>query len=94
MNPFKNSIFGILISAVVIFVFSSAGVASEVNKITKEELIKIMEQDTIRILDVRQERDWSLSDFKIKGAERRAPQDFETWANTYPKDKTLVLYCA
>jgi hypothetical protein len=38
--------------------------------------------------------DWADSDLKIKGAVREDPKVFESWANKYPKDKTIVLYCA
>jgi rhodanese-related sulfurtransferase len=46
------------------------------------------------ILDVRTGGDWKSSEFKIKGAVRANPYDFDKWAEVYPKNKTLVLYCA
>ena len=46
------------------------------------------------ILDVRSGMDWTDSDLKIKGAIREEPDDIKSWANKYPKNKTLVLYCA
>lgn len=46
------------------------------------------------ILDVRSGRDWSASEVKITGAVRANGDDFDNWANSYPKEKTIVLYCA
>jgi rhodanese-related sulfurtransferase len=46
------------------------------------------------ILDVRKGKDWKSSEFKIKGASRANPKELDKWAETYPKDKTFVLYCA
>jgi rhodanese-related sulfurtransferase len=31
---------------------------------------------------------------KIKGAVREDLEKVDTWMNKYPKDKTLVFYCA
>jgi hypothetical protein len=72
----------------------SAATAGGVARMTKEELKDIMDQPDTMILDVRAGRDWKSSEFKIKGAHRAGPSDFAQWAEKYPKDKTLVLYCA
>ena len=32
------------------------------------------------------------SEFKIKGAIRANPNEFDKWADIYPKNKTLILY--
>ena len=45
------------------------------------------------IIDVRIERDWKSSPLKIKGAVWEDFMDVEKWAQKYPKDKTIVLYC-
>jgi hypothetical protein len=37
--------------------------------------------------------DWTTSEFKIKGALRLDDGDLSMIKN-YPKDKTIVLYCA
>jgi hypothetical protein len=44
------------------------------------------------ILDVRTDKDLSKSDKKIKGAIREEPRDFVSWADKYPRQKTIVLY--
>ena len=64
-------------------------------RITKEELKVLLGNPEVIILDVRVADDWKKSDSKIKGAVREDPeQDYRTWASKYPKDKTLVFYCA
>ena len=45
------------------------------------------------IIDVRLERDWKSSSLKIRGAVWEDFLDVDTWAQKYPKNKTIVLYC-
>jgi rhodanese-related sulfurtransferase len=61
---------------------------------TKEELKGLLSDPDLIIVDVRLGRDWTGSDLKIKGAVREDPENIESWANKYSKDKTIVLYCA
>ena len=60
----------------------------------KDELKAQMGSDKIVILDVRSGRDWSSSEFKIKGAIRAPGDKLAQWSANYAKDQTLVLYCA
>ena len=62
--------------------------------ITKEDLKAQLESPNLMILDVRAGKDWKSSEFKIKGAARANPEEFDKWADTYPKDKKYFLYCA
>jgi hypothetical protein len=49
----------------------------------------------IVVVDVRIADDWKRSDSKIKRAIRENPEkDYRTWTSKYPKDGTLVFYCA
>lgn len=48
----------------------------------------------ISVIDVRAGKDFSSSEFKIKGAMRQDPKSAEKWIRQYSKDKTYVLYCA
>ncbi len=66
----------------------------DVPRMTKEALKAITSSPDVIIIDVRYGRDWTDSDFKIKGAIREDPETIESWANKYPKDKTLIFYCA
>ena len=63
-------------------------------RMTKETLRKSMENSDLVILDVRRGKDWDASEFKIKGAVRVDPGKFDAWKDMFPKEKTLVLYCA
>ena len=68
--------------------------AAQVERITKEDLLAILDQSDTVVLDVRAGRDWNASEFKIKGAQRIDPGAFDAWADKYPQSATLVLYCA
>jgi hypothetical protein len=46
------------------------------------------------VIDVRQAGEWEESPVKIKGAIREEPKSVSKWASNYPKDKTIILYCA
>jgi hypothetical protein len=62
-------------------------------RMAKEELRPLMGTPGVIILDVREPDDWNKSREKIAGAVREDPEkDVKTWAEKYPKDKTLVFY--
>jgi hypothetical protein len=67
---------------------------SAVEKMTKEELRAKLGSPDVVIVDVRLGKDWKASEEKIKGAIRVDLAEVESLASQYPKDKTLVLYCA
>ena len=68
--------------------------AADIGFIDKEELKAKLDSQDLVIVDVRTGRDWSSSEFMIKGATREDPQAVESWAGGYDKGKTIVLYCA
>ncbi len=68
--------------------------SGEVPRMTKQALKAVIGNPDVIIIDVRQHGDWANSDLKIKGAAREDPGAIESWANKYPKDKTLIFYCA
>jgi len=68
--------------------------AAGVPRISKEELLAMMTNPDVIIIDVRLSGDAANSGSKIKGAIREDPQKVETWMDKYPRDKTLVFYCA
>ena len=72
----------------------SMSIAADIPTITKEELKAQLDSSDVMILDVRKGKDWTSSEFKIKGATRANPSEFDKWAEAYPKDKKFVLYCA
>lgn len=67
--------------------------AADVPTIDKETLKSRLGADNLVIYDVRQGRDWSTSEFKIKGAVRVEGNVLDL-AQKEGKDKTYVLYCA
>ncbi len=72
-----------------------ASAGEEVPRIAKEELKEMLGKPDVIIIDVRANLDWQESDQKILGAIREEPDKAaETWAEKYPKDKAIILYCA
>jgi rhodanese-related sulfurtransferase len=61
---------------------------------TKEQLLPLLGKPDIIIIDVRTNYDWDSSKVKIKGAVREEGMKFASWMKKYPKDKTIVFYCA
>ncbi len=72
----------------------SAFAQDQVPRITKEELKEMLSNPDVVILDVRVGQEWATSDKKILGAIRENPAELNSWIHSYPKDKTLVLYCS
>jgi len=63
-------------------------------RMTRDKLKAMLGNPDLLLIDVRYGNDWTESDLKIKGAVREDPKTFDSWANKFPKDKTLVFYCA
>ena len=62
---------------------------------TKEELRTMLGSPNLTVVDVRIEDEWKKSELKIQGAVRENPENHvRTWADKYPKDRTLVFYCS
>ena len=64
----------------------------QVIKITIDQLLESLDHPQLLILDVRTPGSWQASDNKIKGAVRKNPDTFDSWANDLPKNKDSVLY--
>jgi len=77
-----------LVGLITISVFS----AEHVPRISKEKLNKLLGSPDVIILDVRLSKNWQQSETKIKGAIRRRPKLFDSWANEFPRNKMLFLY--
>jgi len=78
--------------ALVGFITISALAADAVPRINKEQLKEMLDNPDVIILDARTSEDWQKSEFKIKGAIRKRPKFFDSWANKFPPGKALVLY--
>lgn len=68
--------------------------AAEAPRMEKDALKEKLDQPDVVVIDVRATTDWLLTREKIKGAVRENPKDFAEWYANYPKEKTIVLYCA
>jgi rhodanese-related sulfurtransferase len=68
--------------------------AEDSHAMTKEQLRALLGKPNVIVIDVRSNYDWDSSKTKIKGAVREEGMKFASWMNKYPKDKTIVLYCA
>ena len=75
-------------------VFAMPAAAQDAKRMTIEELKGMLGNPDLVIVDVRRDGDWNSSAIKVKGALREDPEKVDTWMSKYPKDKTLVFYCA
>ena len=79
----------------VLLLLSGTDVSAQVEKMSKDELKAMLGKPELVVIDVRQAGDLVKSNLKIKGAVREDPkQDVKSWAAKYPRDNTIVLYCA
>jgi len=72
--------------------FLSVQAYGQVIKITINQLLESLDHSELLLLDVRTPGSWQASDNKIKGAVRKNPDTFDSWANDLPKNKYPVLY--
>ncbi len=101
MNFFKKRLVAVLALTFLILAGLSQMTLAMGNKVkvlrmTREELKAslLLGNPDLMILDVRVAQEWKGSNEKIQGAIREDPERVKTWADKYPKDKTLVLYCS
>ena len=91
----KLSVLTVTVSlALVGLLLQTSVVQSAVAKMTKEELRAKLDSPDVVIVDMRLGKDWKASEEKIKGAMRVDPAEVDSIAAMYPKDTTLVFYCA
>jgi rhodanese-related sulfurtransferase len=83
----------VLIATILLTIGVFTACKGDISRMTRDELKTMLGNPDLVIIDVRLEREWNKSDSKIKGAVREEPVHIESWANKYPKDKILVLYC-
>lgn len=85
----------------IYFLLLAIGCATTLNsggkgdyRITAAQLEKMLGSPNLLIVDVRDPVSWASSDTKILGAVREDPRDLSSWARKFPKNKTIVFYCA
>ncbi len=86
-----------VVSTVLVATVLVGGVAwaqQDVPRMTKEELKPLLGSPDVVIIDVRAQSDWEGDMLMIKGAVREDPTQVASWMDKYPKDKTLLFYCA
>ena len=71
----------------------AAAASDEVPRISVEKTRELLGSPDVIIIDVRTAKTWWRSSTKILDAVREEPGAVEKWAQKYPKDKTLILYC-
>ena len=95
MRTFKGLVMAALTAILAVFVFmDTAAMATEVPRMTIDELKGLLDDPGIIVLDVRTEKDWQASEVKIRGAIRKNPKEVTDWSGELDKTKTYVLYCA
>jgi rhodanese-related sulfurtransferase len=85
---------GIIMAFAIVASLATPAVAQEAKRMSIQELKGMLGTPDLVIIDVRRDEDWKSSNVKIKGAVREDPEKVDTWMSKYPKDKTLVFYCA
>ncbi len=85
------ALFGVL---VVFIACPNVQSASDVPRVSKEELKAKLGSPNLLLLDVRTKNDWESSGEKITGAVWMDPKNVDSWAGTLPRHKEIVLYCA
>ena len=93
----RNSVpLAVLITALMAGIFLCRTMASaasiEVPRISIERTKEMLADPDVVIIDVRTAKTWWRSPSKIENAVREEPGSLERWAETYPKDKTLIFY--
>jgi len=76
---------------ILMFTASFAGADND-TVMSKDQLKAELANPDVIVVDVRVPRDWDSSQWKIQGARRESPAQASMAG--YPKDKTIVFYCA
>jgi len=91
-HKYKKALYILLLISILAGLPAIAS-ASDVPRISKEELNAILDDSALIIIDLRREPDWMSSSLKIRRAVWKDFLKVETWAQEYPKNMTIVLYC-
>ena len=94
MRKEQSQLLPVVIGLFLSMAFVLPVLAADAPRIEKEKLQEMLGKPELILIDVRSGADWKASTQKIKGAVREDPDQVDTWMKKYPKDKTLVFYCA
>jgi rhodanese-related sulfurtransferase len=78
----------------ILIVMVACTTVRSVPSVSKDYLKAQLGSPALVLIDVRAKNDWEKSNEKIIGAIRMDPETVDTWSETLPKDKEIVLYCA
>lgn len=94
MKKSRSGVFLWLLGLVLLFVAKGPALSADVPRMSTDDLKARLGEPEVVVLDVRTPADWEGSQWKIQGAVREDPFNTDAWAEKYPKDKRIVLYCA
>jgi len=83
-----------LTAALIVSGLVSRSAAADDLRMSKDELRSMLGSADLVVIDVRTEKEWKKSDKKISGSTWEDAEEVNAWADKYPKDKTIVLYCS
>lgn len=63
------------------------------DSVTPEELAAMRRTGDLLVVDIRRQADLELDGTVIPGAVRGDPESLDLWADSLPKDRTIVVYC-
>ena len=92
MKKTISAVLKISVALTLVAACSLSALSGNAPRITKEELKSMLGDEKLVIVDVRIGKDWNSSKYKIKGAVQADPSKVESWAGSYGKDKTFVVY--
>jgi hypothetical protein len=99
----KHLILATLTAVIMVaFVCLSAGipaqkerdVSGDAPRMTMEELNSMLGDPNLVIIDSLVGDQWETVAQKLPGAVHEDPDDVDSWADKYSKDRTIVTYCA
>ncbi len=61
--------------------------------INSQELKSILDSKAVKVIDVRRKDDYAADNSAIPGSIWLDPSQIDTWSESLPKDKEVVLYC-
>ncbi len=88
----KRAMVGMGMAFMVLGIWVSLVLASEIQRISKEELKSMLGKPEVVVIDVRTLLNRKMRLKQIKGAVREDPDAVKSWAKKYSKEKTIVLY--
>jgi rhodanese-related sulfurtransferase len=90
----KVLLVGMLGILIVFIACTNVRSLKNVPRVSKDYLKAKLGSPDLVLVDVRSKNDWEKSNEKITVAVRMDPETVDTWSETLPKDKEIVLYCA